>query len=195
MDNTSPYQPLRPSSEGPHPLRPYYRPPSIGNPPSPNLPNATSSTGASLGAGAGNILSGFSYDDVVGDTSSWTGGIGIKALLDDAIWKYSSVFMAQPFEVAKVVLQVRLNEALDDKAAAQSTDSYSRASSSRHKDVRLHKTGRLCLRTSLISAAVSIRFLRLRQSIILHISSSFTVPAVPRETPAFSPFAYHVFHS
>ncbi|KAL9598660.1 MAG: hypothetical protein Q9219_004329 [cf. Caloplaca sp. 3 TL-2023] len=31
----------------------------------------------------------------------------IKTLTEQAVWKYSSVFLAQPFEVAKVVLQVR----------------------------------------------------------------------------------------
>lgn len=31
----------------------------------------------------------------------------IKELVDELIWKYTSVLMAQPFEVAKTILQVR----------------------------------------------------------------------------------------
>ena len=30
-----------------------------------------------------------------------------KTLLDQGVWKYTSVFLAQPFDVAKVVLQVQ----------------------------------------------------------------------------------------
>lgn len=32
----------------------------------------------------------------------------MKALVEQALWKYTSVFLAQPFEVAKTVLQVQL---------------------------------------------------------------------------------------
>ncbi|KAL9060974.1 MAG: hypothetical protein Q9162_000418 [Coniocarpon cinnabarinum] len=126
MDGQSSFQPLRPSSEGPHPLRPYYRPPSIGHPPD-TLHN---STGARTSSGSG-IFSGFNYGDVVGDAASGFGsGISLKGLLDDALWKYTSVFMAQPFEVAKIVLQVRLNEVSDEK----DTHNPSRGSSRRQQD-------------------------------------------------------------
>ena len=134
MDQTSPYQPLRPSSEGPHPLRPYYRPPSIGNPPLGDI-NGTSfgpNSRPSGGSGARNILSGISYEGVAGEARGW-GGASLKSILDDAVWKYTSVFMAQPFEVAKTVLQVRLNEALLE--AGKGSASASRASSARYTGV------------------------------------------------------------
>lgn len=31
-----------------------------------------------------------------------------KKVIDQAIWKYTSVLLAQPFDVAKTILQVRL---------------------------------------------------------------------------------------
>lgn len=135
MNDTSPYQPLRPSSEGPHPLRPYYRPPSIGNPPGADISHGAR-TGGSTGSGASNIFSGLSYDDVVGEASGLSGGVSLKTLLDDAVWKYSSVFMAQPFEVAKMVLQVRLNEAVGQERGSISA-SGSRASATRYPDVSI----------------------------------------------------------
>lgn len=38
----------------------------------------------------------------------------IKALVDQALWKYMSVLLAQPFDVAKTVLQVQLGRAVQD---------------------------------------------------------------------------------
>ncbi|KAL9080622.1 MAG: hypothetical protein Q9159_007565, partial [Coniocarpon cinnabarinum] len=138
MDGQSSFQPLRPSSEGPHPLRPYYRPPSIGHSPD-TLHN---STGARTSSGSG-IFSGFNYGDVVGDAASGFGiGISLKGLLDDALWKYTSVFMAQPFEVAKIVLQVRLNEVSDEK----DTHNPSRGSSRRQQDQPKHPPHRISLK-------------------------------------------------
>ena len=134
---SSPYTPLRPSSEGPNPLRPYYKPPSIGIPADPSNGSTTGlgGTKSNVGSGARNILSDIGYEEVVSGASGLSGGISLKSLLDDAIWKYSSVFMAQPFEVAKMVLQVRLNEALDEKEKAKLASSHSRASSTRYYDV------------------------------------------------------------
>lgn len=141
--DSSPYSPLRPSSEGPNPLRPYYRPPSIGIPASdPSNGNSSAPGGSSrsnAGSGARNILSGLSYEEVVSEASGLSGGISFKSLLDDAVWKYSSVFMAQPFELAKMVLQVRLNEAIDEREkSSRLSSTHSRASSSRYHDVCLH---------------------------------------------------------
>ena len=36
----------------------------------------------------------------------------MKTLVDELLWKYTSVLMAQPFEVAKTILQVRLQDDL-----------------------------------------------------------------------------------
>ncbi len=112
MERSS-YTAMTPSLEAPNPLRPYYRPPSIGV--LADLPpNATShGTGSvkasspSFGSSARDILSDLNYREILGQAGPSTGA-SIKRLLDQALWKYSSVFMAQPFEVAKMVLQCQL---------------------------------------------------------------------------------------
>lgn len=136
--DSSPYSPLRPSSEGPNPLRPYYRPPSIGVSAEQANGNASSVGRGTTNAGSGarNILSGINYEEIAGEASGLGDGIRLKGLLDDAVWKYSSVFMAQPFEVAKMILQVRLNEGLDEKQKSRAPSlHHSRASSSRNQNV------------------------------------------------------------
>lgn len=55
---------------------------------------------------ARDILSDLEYNDYLGDTSP-SMVQNVKDLIDELIWKYSSVLMAQPFEVAKTLLQVR----------------------------------------------------------------------------------------
>ncbi|KAL5117356.1 hypothetical protein ACEQ8H_004672 [Pleosporales sp. CAS-2024a] len=98
--------------DGPNPLRPYYIPPSIGLPP--ELP-PTQTAGAawspprtpkpSLGSQARDILSDLDYDAYFPDTSPTVAGHA-KRLLDQALWNYTSVLLAQPFEVAKTLLQI-----------------------------------------------------------------------------------------
>lgn len=99
------------SSEGPNPLRPYYIPPSIGlSSPSHPANNATSSASgpqSSIGNAARDIFSDLDYTDYLGESSPSIAD-SIKELVDKALWKYSSVLMAQPFEVAKTILQVYL---------------------------------------------------------------------------------------
>ena len=46
------------------------------------------------------------YTDYVPESSPSSTAV-IKGLVEQAIWKYTSVFLAQPFEVAKTVLQVQ----------------------------------------------------------------------------------------
>ena len=105
--------------EGPNPLRPYYKPPSVGLPTevdisSPSISKHTPSTAKpSFGSSARDILSDLDYSDYLSDGSPSAGEI-IKNLLDQALWKYSSVLFAQPFEVAKTVLQVQLASAVKD---------------------------------------------------------------------------------
>ena len=99
--------------EGPNPLRPYYIPPSVG--PSGPL-NGTFATNAgskhvststnSFGSSARNILADMDYTDYIPESSPSSTAV-IKGLVEQAIWKYTSVFLAQPFEVAKTVLQVQ----------------------------------------------------------------------------------------
>lgn len=116
--------------EGPNPLRPYYVPPSVG--PVQDLHNTTStstyigskhaSTGTatnSFGSSARNILADMDYSEFIPAASPSSSEIG-KQLVEQAIWKYTSVFLAQPFEVAKTVLQVQLAPGGDQRLSAQS---------------------------------------------------------------------------
>ena len=99
--------------ESPNPLRPYYVPPSVGA--SPELPHhgAAASTSShnvstssqSLGSSARNILSDIDYSEYLSDTSS-SSTEAVRRLAEQAVWKYTSILFAQPFEVAKTVLQV-----------------------------------------------------------------------------------------
>lgn len=99
------------SRETPNPLRPYYIPPSVGLPPDPvTVPNSTAATASSFGSrtiltsSARGILSELDYSDYLSDASPSVSEL-LKKLLDQALWKYSSVLIAQPFEVAKTILQ------------------------------------------------------------------------------------------
>ncbi|KAF2705796.1 mitochondrial carrier [Pleomassaria siparia CBS 279.74] len=102
------------SRDAPNPLRPYYVPPSIG--PAHDFPqNNTASTPASsyssrtpkpsFGSQARDILSDLDYDSYLPDDSPTLAGHA-KKLIDQALWNYTSVLLAQPFEVAKTILQV-----------------------------------------------------------------------------------------
>ena len=101
---------------GVNPLRPYYIPPSIGDPPPlESIPLPTSGSGPHSFAQASNatgkyaskardIFSDINYTDYEPSPSVVQ---TIKDLVDELIWKYTSVLMAQPFEVAKTIMQVR----------------------------------------------------------------------------------------
>lgn len=101
------------STEGPNPLRPYYVPPSVNTP---SLGSATSHsnrngsstvpTSRSLGSSARNILADMDYSEYLSDASPSPVEIG-RSLVEHAIWKYTSIFLAQPFDVAKTVLQAQ----------------------------------------------------------------------------------------
>ena len=108
------------SREGSNPLRPYYISPSVSSPSDfPAHPSTASNIGSknastttatnSFGSSARNILADMDYKDYNSDTSLSTSEIG-KQLVEQAVWKYTSIFLAQPFEVAKTVLQVQLLE-------------------------------------------------------------------------------------
>ncbi|RYP77403.1 hypothetical protein DL771_001198 [Monosporascus sp. 5C6A] len=117
--------------EGVNPLRPYYIPPTIGErsesfPPQPNpfshvntttTTPTTTSTAATTSSGyaskARDIFSDIDYQDYLNDSSPSTVQAA-KALVDELLWKYTSVLMAQPFEVAKTILQVRSQDDLGE---------------------------------------------------------------------------------
>ncbi|OTA89827.1 hypothetical protein M434DRAFT_398374 [Hypoxylon sp. CO27-5] len=104
--------------EGVNPLRPYYIPPSIGDkvgshPPQPNPfshGNATP-TPNKYASRARDIFSDIDYNNHLEDLSPSTVQ-SIKQFIDELLWKYTSVLMAQPFEVAKTILQVRIQDDL-----------------------------------------------------------------------------------
>lgn len=105
--------------EGPNPLRPYYIPPTVGllSDYSQNLPGGSniqnkhaasaSRPSTSFGSSARNILADMDYTEYLLDSSPSPVNV-VKRLLEQAVWKYTSVFLGQPFEVAKTVLQVQL---------------------------------------------------------------------------------------
>ncbi|RHZ68182.1 hypothetical protein CDV55_106199 [Aspergillus turcosus] len=92
--------------EGVNPLRPYYVPPSFGveasNASSPSHTAAPSSAQV-FGSSARDLLPDLDYSEYLESSpslSEW-----IRDALDAAIWRYTSVLIAQPFDVAKTILQ------------------------------------------------------------------------------------------
>ncbi|KAF8853470.1 mitochondrial carrier [Acephala macrosclerotiorum] len=102
------------SRDGPNPLRPYYKPPSIGIPHDP--PNTTSSgthglgprngSAASYASSARDMFSDMDYSDYLSDTSP-SALESVRKQVDDWFYKYMSILLAQPFDVAKTILQIR----------------------------------------------------------------------------------------
>ncbi|ETN46413.1 uncharacterized protein HMPREF1541_00597 [Cyphellophora europaea CBS 101466] len=97
--------------QGPNPLRPYYIPPSIGETVAPAA-NATASASKAPASSSSFTFPDIDYSEYIPDGSPSVTG-SLKSLLDQAVWKYTSVLMAQPFEVAKVILQVRVAQESD----------------------------------------------------------------------------------
>ncbi|KAF4580289.1 hypothetical protein GQ602_007440 [Ophiocordyceps camponoti-floridani] len=97
--------------EGINPLRPYYVPPSIGDPiesvspPSPS-PLGRSRDATGYASRARDVLADLDYNNYLSEPSP-SMMQSIRELLDEMTWKYTSVLMSQPFEVAKTILQTR----------------------------------------------------------------------------------------
>ncbi|EAQ86341.1 hypothetical protein CHGG_07594 [Chaetomium globosum CBS 148.51] len=104
-------------NDGVNPLRPYYLPPSIGEPaevlptPGPRAFTQANSTGR-YASKARDIFSDIDYKDYIAEPSPSVVQT-VKEVLDELLWKYTSVLMAQPFEVAKTIMQVRAQDDLD----------------------------------------------------------------------------------
>ncbi|KAL2269011.1 hypothetical protein VTJ83DRAFT_3857 [Remersonia thermophila] len=103
------------TSDGVNPLRPYYIPPSIREAPEP-LPTPGPKPFAAQPPPAGryatkarDIFSDLDYKDYIAEPSPSVVQT-VKELLDDLLWKYMSVLMAQPFEVAKTIMQIRAQD-------------------------------------------------------------------------------------
>lgn len=124
---------------GVNPLRPYYIPPSIGDPPpaesiplptpGPHFSPAGNATGK-YASKARDIFSDIDYTDYIHEPSPSVVQT-IKDLVDELLWKYTSTLMAQPFEVAKTIMQVRRQDDpgnLDNTAADQAREREKQAS-------------------------------------------------------------------
>ena len=128
--------------DGPNPLRPYYIPPPVssGGPPNGSLAtnagskHVSSTSTNSFGSSARNILADMDYTDYIPESSP-SSTVVIKGLVERAIWKYTSVFLAQPFEVAKTVLQVQAGGQGQNPLAKDAlADDMRRRSSSYRRD-------------------------------------------------------------
>ncbi|KIW92521.1 uncharacterized protein Z519_06368 [Cladophialophora bantiana CBS 173.52] len=100
---------MQDSRHVPNPLRPYYVPPSIGTEP---LPNATLGGSKPSTQGPSFAFPDIDYSEYISDNSPSLPG-SVKSIVDRALWKYANVVLAQPFEVAKLILQTRV--AQDDE--------------------------------------------------------------------------------
>lgn len=94
------------SREGVNPLRPYYIPPSAGlSSSTDSAPPEVASASSShvFGSSARDLLSDLDYSDYLESSPSLSHWI--RDALDRAIWRYTSTLTAQPFDVAKTILQ------------------------------------------------------------------------------------------
>jgi fusion and transport protein UGO1 len=113
----------------PNPLRPYYIPPSIGIPQ--DTPNSTSSGTSGLGprngsassyaSSARGMFADIDYSDYMSDASPSTIE-SIRKTLDEALYRYVSVLLSQPFDVAKTVLQVKKQDDRDGEISKIDSD-------------------------------------------------------------------------
>ncbi len=102
------------SRDEPNPLRPYYKPPSIGI--HQDVPGTTSSgthglgpkngSAASYASSARDILSEMDYSEYLSDSSP-SAFESVRRQVDDWFYRYMSVLLSQPFDVAKTILQVK----------------------------------------------------------------------------------------
>lgn len=94
-----------------NPLRPYYVPPSIGRETA-AISNATAASAAKGSSSSGFSFPDLNYSEYIPEASPSVTGQA-KALLDKTVWRYANVLMAQPFEVAKLIIQTRVAQESD----------------------------------------------------------------------------------
>lgn len=128
--------------EGPNPLRPYYIPLPLGVTQDhyQNLSDASrigskyatnALASSSFGSSARNILADMDYSEYLLEPSSSPSAF-IKNLFEQGLWKYTSIFLAQPFEVAKIVLQVHLANSKQKTLSAAEFNGTSRRRAPSH---------------------------------------------------------------
>lgn len=141
-------------SDGVNPLRPYYIPPTIGerpevlSTPGPRPFTQANSTGR-YASKARDIFSDIDYKDYIAEPSPSVVQT-VKDVLDELLWKYTSVLMAQPFEVAKTIMQVRKQDDLGglEAAAEAAQEARQRQASQRidmYDEVRALPGAELCM--------------------------------------------------
>jgi fusion and transport protein UGO1 len=123
----------------PNPLRPYYKPPSIGiyqDSPGPTAPSlgthglgSKNGSAASYASSARDMFSDIDYSEYLSDSSPSAFDL-VRKQVDDWFYRYISVLLSQPFDVAKTVLQVRIQDA-DDILGAKVVDGLRRQESYR----------------------------------------------------------------
>ncbi|KAK3402511.1 mitochondrial carrier domain-containing protein [Sordaria brevicollis] len=121
-----------------NPLRPYYIPPTIGEPavepmtaPGPHAFTTSGNATDNYASKARTIFSDIDidYKEYLTDQSPSVMST-VKEVLDELLWKYMSVFMAQPFEVAKTIMQVRAQDDLGGLEALAMEQAKQKAASS-----------------------------------------------------------------
>ena len=127
--------------EGPNPLRPYYRPPSIGIPQ--DTAGTTSSgahglgpkngSAASYASSAREMFSDIDYSDYLSDSSPSSLETARKTV-DEWFYLYVAILFRQPFDVAKTVLQVKSQDAVDGSAVIPDVDDMQDMRSSSYRD-------------------------------------------------------------
>jgi len=113
------------TKEGVNPLRPYYIPPRIGEQieslprakPFPSTNSNANATSTGYASKARDIFPDIDYKDHLDELSPST-IVSIRQFIDELLWKYTSVLMSQPFEVAKTILQVRVQDDIGGLNAA-----------------------------------------------------------------------------
>lgn len=94
------------SREGINPLRPYYIPQS-GLSPTPNVTQETAASTSSpqvFGSSARDLIPDIDYSDYLDSSPSVSGWC--RDAINSSLARYGQVLIAQPFEVAKIILQV-----------------------------------------------------------------------------------------
>lgn len=99
---------MQDTRQTPNPLRPYYIPPSIGTDPVANTTAAASKPSPSAFS-----FPDIDYSDYISDGAPSLPA-SIKSIADHAFWKYTNVVIAQPFEVAKLILQTRVAQDIEE---------------------------------------------------------------------------------
>lgn len=124
------------ASREPNPLRPYYIPPSIGPTPgisaqsSANATRTSARPDSSFSSSARQLLPDLDLSSTTSEAWQHT-----RSLFDTLAWRYTSVVLAQPFDVAKTLLQVslaqRASQATPRKNQSGQRSSYTASSRSR----------------------------------------------------------------